>query len=90
MMQKPLIRTYRQKPMTAEKQEKVELSHTESLDLTERELRCPYCNYFIMTLFSDATGHLKAKCDHCKQITTYNLGYFRRGRRYRQNRHPLA
>ncbi len=77
-MQRTEIRTYRQKPMSDVTREKVEHSHEESLDLTERELRCPYCNYFIMTLYSDVKGHLRAKCDHCKQITTYNLGYFRR------------
>ena len=84
-MQQASVRTYRQRPMTAEAKNKVECSHSEILDLTERELRCPYCNHFIMTLYSDVTGHLKAKCDHCKQITTYNLGYFRRTRHSRKH-----
>ena len=80
------VRTYRQKPMTAESKEKVERSSAEILDLTERELRCPYCSHLIMTLFSDASGHLRTKCSHCKQITTYNMGYFRRvrGKRKRE------
>ena len=76
--------------MAAETRDKVELSRSEILDLTERKLRCPYCNHFIMTLYSDVTGHLKAKCDHCKQITTYNLGYFRRARCTRRNTFKLA
>lgn len=42
-MQQASVRTYRQKPMTAEVKDKVERSGTEILDLTERELRCPYC-----------------------------------------------
>lgn len=84
-MQQASVRTYRQKPMAAEAKDKVERSNSEILDLTERELRCPYCNHFIMTLYSDATGHLRAKCDHCKQVTTYNLGYFRRVRHSRKH-----
>ena len=84
-MQQASVRTYRQKPMAAEAKDKVERSSSEILDLTERELRCPYCNHFIMTLYSDAAGHLRAKCDHCKQVTTYNLGYFRRARHSRKN-----
>lgn len=83
-MQQASVRTYRQKPMTAEAKGKVERSGAEILDLTERELRCPYCNRFIMTLYSDVSGHLKAKCGYCKQITTYNLGYFRRAWRTRR------
>lgn len=83
-MQQASVRTYRQKPMNAETQDKVLRSRAEILDLSERELRCPYCNHFIMTLYSDVMGHLKAKCDHCKQITTYNLGYFRRVRNNRR------
>ena len=85
-MQQASIRTYRQKPMATEIKEKVDRSGAEILDLTERELRCPYCGHFIMTLYSDVSGHLSAKCDHCKQITTYNLGYFRRARRPRHHR----
>lgn len=89
-MQQASVRTYRQRPMEATVRDKVERSRSEILDLTERELRCPYCNHFIMTLYSDVTGHLSAKCDHCKQITTYNLGYFRRVRRTRRNTFKLA
>lgn len=75
------IRTYKIKPMQPETQEKVRLSLIESTDLSERELRCPYCRRYIATLFSDTAGHFKAKCRNCKNITTYNVGYFRRVRR---------
>ena len=80
-MQQASVREYKQKPMLPEVRQKVELSYTESLDLTDRELRCPHCGYYIMTLCSDVSGHLKAKCNKCKAVTTYNLGYFRRSRR---------
>lgn len=75
------IKTYKVKRMQPETQEKISLSLAESADLSERELRCPYCRRYIATLFSDASGHFKAKCGNCKNITTYNMGYFRRARR---------
>jgi len=83
MINQPEIRTYKCKPMSAVLKDKVERSYTESLDLSERELRCPHCGRFIATLYSDTTGHFKAKCGNCKSVTVYNLGYFRRNRRYR-------
>ena len=78
MIQKAEVRTYRMKPMRTEMREKVARSYTESLDLRERDLKCPYCERYIGSLFSDSSGHLKFKCPNCKQITIYNLGYFRR------------
>lgn len=75
------IKTYKVKPMQPETQEMVRLSLIESTDLSERELRCPYCRRYIATLFSDAAGHFKTKCSNCKNITTYNVGYFRHVRR---------
>ncbi len=75
------VKTYKVKPMQPETQEKVSLSLAESADLSERELRCPYCRRYIAALFSDASGHFKTKCGNCKNITTYNVGYFCRVRR---------
>ena len=48
--------------------------------------RCPHCSRFIATLYSDISGHFKAKCGNCKTITIFNLGYFRRVRRYGRER----
>ena len=86
MMQPAPIREYKRKPLTPEVRDKLERSHRESLDLTERELRCPHCSRFIATLYSDISGHFKAKCGNCKTITIFNLGYFRRVRRYGRER----
>lgn len=83
-MQQVAVRTYKVKPMTEETKDKVEKSYEESLDLQERELRCPHCGRYIMALYSDASGHLKHKCPVCKNITVFNLGYFRRRKRYRK------
>lgn len=57
---------------------KMERSYAESLSLTERSLHCPYCAFRIQTVFSDARGHLRSKCPKCKEITVFNLAYFRR------------
>lgn len=80
MQQQAVRRTYRMKPMPPELRTKVERSYIESLDLTERELHCPHCGRYISTLYSDSAGHFKQKCNHCKAVTIFNLGYFRRRR----------
>lgn len=77
-MQMAQIREYKCKPLTTEMQDKLVLSQQESINLSERVLRCPYCHRYIATLYSDAAGHFKAKCDNCKKYTIFNLGYFRR------------
>ena len=89
MIQQAPIRAYKVRPMSAEMQTKVRRSLMESADLSERELRCPYCNHYIATLFSDTSGHFKAKCGNCKNITTYNFGYFRRARRQNAKQRTL-
>ena len=82
MRQMVPIREYKRKPLKPEVQTKLERSHQECHDLTERELRCPYCGRFLLTLLSDAAGHLTAPCKNCKSLITFNLACFRRkGRR---------
>ena len=77
-MQYAKVQTHKQKPLLPEVKAKLDLSLTESSELTERELHCPYCGWYINTLYSDCRGHFKAKCNHCKAITVFNLSYFRR------------
>ena len=78
MQEQTAVRAYRTRPVPPEIQKKVAISYTESLDLNERELKCPYCGRYVGSLFSDSAGHFKSKCPHCKSVTVYNLGYFRR------------
>lgn len=80
MIQQTAIKVYKMRPMSPETKVKVECSYAESISLKERELRCPHCNHYIASLFSDVSGHFKAKCSNCKMVTVYNLGYFRRKR----------
>lgn len=82
MRQTAPIRHYKCKPVSPEVKEKLDLSYQESLDLTERELRCPYCDFYLDTLYSDTAGHFKTKCDNCKNLIIFNLGYFRRIKRW--------
>lgn len=80
MIQQAAVRAYKTRPMPPETRQKVERSYAESFGLKERELRCPHCNHYILSLYSDVAGHFKAKCGNCKMVTVYNLGYFRRKR----------
>ena len=63
------------------------------MDLTEREVLCPYCKFPVSRVFSDAKGHLRAKCPKCKGTAIVNLAYFRISKgfsklkaRYQKNR----
>lgn len=78
MIQQVPVKAYKMHPMQPEIRAKVEHSYAESISLRERELRCPHCNHYIASLYSDVSGHFKAKCSNCKTVTVYNLGYFRR------------
>ena len=56
----------------------MEKSLSESRELTERIVRCPHCDFPIMTVMSDATGHFRAKCQNCKAEMAINLAYFKK------------
>ena len=80
-MQYAKVLEFKYKEMKEEMQERLDRSSAESVDLTERPLNCPYCGWYIATLFSDSAGHFKAKCRNCKKITVFNVGYFCRSKR---------
>lgn len=61
-----------------EKRRRLELSRKESEGLTLRDIHCPYCNFIITRVFSDAGGHYLAKCQKCKRQVILNFAYFRR------------
>lgn len=54
----------------------LQISHEECVDLTEREVLCPYCRFPLTHVFSDARGHLRVKCPKCKGTAIVNLAYF--------------
>lgn len=62
-------------------QEKLRLSADEVEDLTERDVRCPYCGFLVTRVFPDAAGHLGVSCRKCKRQMVLNLAYFRRRKR---------
>lgn len=59
-------------------QRRLDLSASESENLSLREIRCPRCNYLIIKVYSDSIGHIRPKCPKCKAEDTLNLAYFRR------------
>ena len=52
------------------------ISTEECVNLTEREVKCPYCHFPLTHVFSDASGHLRVKCPKCKGTAIVNLAYF--------------
>ena len=57
-------------------------SRVEVESLTERDLKCPICDFKIQTIYSDISGHLRVKCPKCKEVSTLNVAYFRRMKMY--------
>ena len=39
--------------------------------LVKRDLKCPYCDYKIGSVFSDTKGHIEKKCPKCKEILLF-------------------
>ena len=67
--------------LTEETRRKIILSFEECASLPERKLKCPYCNHFIQSVFSDTVGHVRVKCNKCKAEMILNVAYFFRGYR---------
>ena len=42
-----------------ERQRRLDLSASESENLSLREIRCPRCNYLIIKVYSDSIGHIR-------------------------------
>lgn len=76
-------KTFRQAPVSAENQRKLQLSRAETEELHLREIHCPYCGYLVERVFSDAAGHKMVFCKKCKAEYPVNLGYFRRVTRWK-------
>jgi phage FluMu protein Com len=67
---------------SADQLHRLRLSQEEAADLQLREIHCPFCNFLIDKVFSDATGHKMITCRKCKEEYTINLGYFRKIKRW--------
>lgn len=70
--------------LSEDKRHRLDLSREETIDLTLREIHCPYCGFLIDKVFSDATGHKMITCRKCKSEYPINLGYFRRVKGWRR------
>ena len=64
--------------LSAEASRKLTASRKETVTLTLREIRCPYCDFLVEKVFSDAAGHKMVYCRKCKSEYPINLGCFRR------------
>ena len=64
--------------LSAEASRKLTASQKETVTLTLREIRCPYCDFLVEKVFSDVAGHKMVYCRKCKVEYPMNLGYFRR------------
>ena len=63
--------------LTPDVQCKLDLSSQETIDLAQRDLRCPNCRYLISKVYGDIKGHLEFKCPKCRELYVINLSYFR-------------
>ncbi len=63
--------------VSQEDQLKLDISKQETINLRERELRCPNCKFLINKLYSDISGHIQFKCPKCKEVYIMNLALFR-------------
>ncbi len=77
---------FQTEPLTEEQKEHMLASYNECLTLKERDLRCPHCKASISGVFSDATGHLRVKCQKCKANMVLNLAYFRKSKGYGEHK----
>lgn len=68
---------FTEKTMSPEVSEKVRLSFMECEELTEREVKCPVCNFVVDMVMSDAKGHIRPKCAKCGSQAVLNLAYFK-------------
>ena len=64
-------------------QRKLDLSKQETVDLAQRDLRCPNCRFIITKVYGDIRGHMEFKCPKCREIYVVNLTYFRERSRSR-------
>ncbi len=76
MMQTPTVRY--PKPLSPEYSYKLAASRKAATSLKLRDIHCPYCNFLVEKVFSDATGHKLVYCRKCKMEYPINLGCFRR------------
>lgn len=70
--------TVKVRKLPAEVSRKLTASRKETVTLTLREIRCPYCDFLVEKVFSDVAGHKMVYCRKCKTEYPINLGYFRR------------
>ena len=73
---------FQTEPLSETKQNHLSISFEECKDLTERDIKCPYCGHSLHGVFSDISGHLRVKCNRCKANMVLNVAYFRRQRGY--------
>ena len=74
---------YYMRTASEEVRRKAEISRKEAEEYIERELKCPVCNFIVGVAYSDSKGHLKIKCQKCKNISVLNFAYFCR-RKYKK------
>lgn len=63
--------------LTQEVQQRLDMSESETSELTVRDLRCPNCKFLVDKLYSDISGHIQIKCPKCKNVYILNVAYFR-------------
>ena len=60
--------------LSAEASRKLTASQKETVTLTLREIRCPYCDFLVEKVFSDVAGHKMVYCRKCKVEVSHEPG----------------
>jgi len=67
--------------LLTEKRRKTAPSEIKTDGLTLKEVRCPDCNFIILKVFSDISGHYLSKCPKCKSQHILDLSFFKEKRK---------
>ena len=79
MNYKPPKERYRS-PLPPETRAKMEAAYIKSLELEEKEIRCPYCHYMVERFYGSA-GLFRMLCPRCGATAIIDVQYWRRRHR---------
>ena len=70
------IRPKFQIEVSQEIQRKIDQSYAETLNMTFRAVRCPYCKTHIVDVFEDVIGHFAVKCPQMQKPRSHQRSVF--------------
>lgn len=56
----------------------IKRSEQDTVEISFRNVLCPYCHHRALVVYDDATGHVQAKCKVCGSETIFDLKNMRK------------